>query len=123
LPNSFRVTATAERLAAFAAAVGAPARAEAAPTFMTVCREGEFRIFQEQGIPLSRILHAEQAYRYEEPIRAGDELEYATALTHSAEKASRSGKLRFLTLETAVTILRGGARLPAGSARTTVVAR
>lgn len=52
------------------------------------------------GISRSRALHAGQEYEYLAPIYVGDLLTGRTTLTELSEKSGRSGKLRFLTLET-----------------------
>lgn len=52
------------------------------------------------GISRSRALHAGQEYEYLQPIHVGDLLTGRTMLTEVSEKTGRSGRLRFLTLET-----------------------
>ena len=52
------------------------------------------------GISRKRALHAGQEYDYLQPIYVGDFLTGRTTLTEVTEKTGRSGKLRFLTLET-----------------------
>ena len=52
------------------------------------------------GISRRRALHAGQDYEYLAPIHVGDLLTGRTTLTEMTEKEGRSGKLRFLTLET-----------------------
>lgn len=52
------------------------------------------------GISRSRALHAGQDYEYLQPIHVGDLLTGRTTLTEVSEKAGRSGRLRFFTLET-----------------------
>ena len=52
------------------------------------------------GISRRRALHAGQEYEYLMPIYVGDVLTGTTTLTEVSEKEGRSGKLRFLTLET-----------------------
>ena len=52
------------------------------------------------GISRKRALHAGQEYEYLQPIHVGDLLTGRTTLTEVSEKKGRSGKLRFLTLET-----------------------
>lgn len=96
--------ATAERLAAFSAAIGAPAREVAPPTFLTVGRKGEFELLQRLGVPLQRVLHGEQEYEYLRPIRAGDRVEYVTRLANVLEKRGTSSFMQFLIFETAFTV-------------------
>jgi hypothetical protein len=90
---------------------------------MTCLRAGEFELFSRFGIPLSSLLHAEQNYRYETGIEAGDELEFETRLTQALEKRGAKGAMHFLTLDTEVSILRREARLRAGTCRSTIVYR
>lgn len=52
------------------------------------------------GISRRRALHAGQEYEYLAPIYVGDVLTGTTTLTEVTEKEGRSGRLRFLTLET-----------------------
>ncbi len=52
------------------------------------------------GISRRRALHAGQEYEYLSPICIGDTLTGRTTLTELTEKEGRSGRLRFLTLET-----------------------
>jgi acyl dehydratase len=52
------------------------------------------------GISRKRALHAGQEYEYLQPIHVGDVLTGRTTLTEVREKTGRSGRLRFLTLET-----------------------
>ena len=52
------------------------------------------------GISRKRALHAGQEYEYLRPIHVGDVLVGRTTLTEVTEKSGRSGRLRFLTLET-----------------------
>lgn len=113
---------TQERIDSFCAAVGAKDTRIAPPTFMTICRESEFELFEKLEIPLSSILHAEQLYTYGEPIRAGAELEYQTELSTVLEKSGGSGKMAFLTFDTRV-LIKTQANAEAGTSRTTVVVR
>lgn len=111
------------RIADFYRAIGVEPRAEAPPSFMTVCRKGEFELFETLGIPLDRVLHADQEYTFDEPIRGGDTVEYSTELVTALEKRSAKGQMLFLSVESTVEIDRGGQRLRAGSARSTVVVK
>jgi hypothetical protein len=52
------------------------------------------------GVSRQRALHAGQDYEYLQPIHVGDTLQGRTTLTRVDEKSGRSGRLRFLTLET-----------------------
>lgn len=117
--SGYRESADAERIRRFCEAVGAPISEVAPPTFMTVFRKGEFDLFSKLGIPLARVLHAEQEYVYRGVIRAGDEVTYETRLTHVLEKNGASGSMHFLTFETEVATASG----PAGLSKTTIVVR
>lgn len=55
------------------------------------------------GISRSRALHAGQEYEFLAPLYVGDELTGRTTLVSVTEKEGRSGKLRFLVLETRFT--------------------
>lgn len=52
------------------------------------------------GISRRRALHAGQEYEYIQPVFVGDTLNGRTTLTEVVEKQGRSGRVRFLTLET-----------------------
>ncbi len=110
--------ASPDRVAAFIAAVGAKDRGEAPPTFMTVCRRGEFELLEQMGIPLSRVLHGEQEYLYEGRILSGDTLSYESWLAQAFEKKG-STPLQFLVFETHVSV--AGKRV--GTSKTTIIVR
>lgn len=110
---------TEARLKQFCEAVGAPFRGEAPPTFMTIFRDAEFKTFADQGLELSRVLHADQEYRYLDRILAGDDLEYDTTLSKALEK----GPMLFLVYETEVRAKRGASMTPVGVSKTTVIVR
>jgi hypothetical protein len=118
-----REAVPAARIAAFYRAIGVSPRAEAPPSFMTICRKGEFELFDQLVIPLSRVLHAEQEYTFEEPIRGGDEIVYSSELVQALEKRGSRGQMLFMTVETEVTIERQGKSLKAGTTRSTVVVK
>jgi hypothetical protein len=115
--------ASEEKLRAFCAAVGAPYRGEAPPTFMTVFRQAEFELLDQMGIPLRSVLHADQEFRYSEPIRPGDEIEYQAVVSRAFEKTGSSGAMRFLVFDTEVHIKRDQGNLVAGNSKTTIVSR
>lgn len=117
------VTVTEERLQAFCAAVGAKYRGFAPPTFLTVCREGEFDLLADMGIRLAQAIHADQEYTYEEPILPGDVLKFESTLAKVLEKRGSSGAMKFLVFETQLTAVRSGRSLPAGSAKSTIMVR
>ena len=89
----------AERVAAFAAAVGHPG-AGVPPTFATVpeLAAGLANVLADPdlGLYLSRVLHGEQEYEWERPLVLG---ETGTAEATIEEIRSRGG-LQFLTLRT-----------------------
>ncbi len=118
--GSYEELATAERLELFRSAVGA---SSAVPTFLTVCRQGEFELLTQVGIPIRRILHTEQEYLYQERVIAGDRLVYRTQLAQVLAKGRGERGLQFLTFVTEIDIHRGDQELKAGQAKTTIVVR
>ncbi|MFL5812127.1 MAG: MaoC family dehydratase N-terminal domain-containing protein [Bdellovibrionia bacterium] len=114
---------TEERLKQFCAAIGAVYEGEAPPTFMTIFRESEFRVFSDMNIALSRVLHADQEYRYLGKILPGDDLEFDTVLTKAVEKQISTGSSIFMVYETEIRALRGGSAVPVGVSKTTVIIR
>jgi hypothetical protein len=119
--KTFRVTE--ERLKQFCAAVNTPYEGEAPPTFMTVFRDSEFKVFSDFGIALSRVLHADQEYRYTGKILPGDELEFDTVLSRAIEKQLSTGTSMFMVYETEIRARRGGNVVPVGQSKTTVIVR
>ncbi len=89
-----------ERVHRFARAIGAPETDVAPPTILTVMRRSEFDLFDQLGIPLQSILHAEQEYTYVEPIRVGDQVTCQSELTKVLEKSGASGSMSFMTFKT-----------------------
>jgi hypothetical protein len=114
---------TEERLKQFCAAVGAEYEGEAPPTFMTIFRESEFKVFEVLNIELSRVLHADQEYRYMDKILPGDTLEFDTVLTKAVEKQISTGTSMFMVYETEMRARRGGQIVPVGVSKTTVIVR
>lgn len=104
----FKVTATPERIARFADAIGErnPLYREriAPPTFLKVL-EGEDnssrRILDALGVPLPRVLHAEQQFDYLAPVCAGDELLVERRVTDLYDK--KGGEMEFIVIETSFT--------------------
>lgn len=121
----YREEISVERLRDFGAAVGATIDAgfegDSVPTFATVFRRGEFDLFSKLGVPLSRILHAEQEYEYEAGIRAGMTVSYESRLARYNEKRGSSGALSFMTFETEVNDAASGERVL--TSRTTIVVK
>ena len=70
------------------------------PTFLTVFRKPEFDLFQSLGVELKRVLHAEQEYRFERPLKIGEELTYQCRLANVLEKKGAQSFLSFLVIET-----------------------
>ena len=106
------------KIAEFVAAVGddAPASRDleaaaregyrdivAPPTFTTIpiMWSGTlFQAFEDLGIPLSRIMHAEQSYEFLEEIHPGDRLHGAMEIKSITEREGRAGLLEFVLFET-----------------------
>jgi len=104
----FTVTVEPARLAAFARAIGEgdPAYAErVAPlTFMKVL-EGEHgssrKILEVLGVPLTRVLHAEQQFDYVAPILAGQVVTVSRRVVDLYEK--KGGAMEFIVIESVFT--------------------
>lgn len=116
---------TLDRLRKFGEAVGARldpgAEGDSLPTFPTVFRKGEFELFSKLGVPLSRILHAEQEYEYHASLRAGMTVSFESRLARFNEKRGGSGALSFMTFETLVSDAVNQERLL--TSRTTIVVK
>ena len=119
----YRDQITAERIRAFAKAVGSSDHTQAPPTLMTVFRQGEFDLFGQLGVDLAQILHTEQEYEYFHPIHAGDMIRFESALIQVLEKQTSSVDLQFLTFATDVVVEKESGDLRAGLSKTTVVIR
>jgi hypothetical protein len=104
-----------ERIERFALSIGAPVSDEAPPTFLTLFRKAEFALFDQLGIPLSKVLHAEQEYTYEAPLKAGDRITFETTLAKALEK----GSVRFMTFRTDFRV----GESPVASSNTVIVVR
>jgi hypothetical protein len=114
---------TPQRIAQFCRAVGIPESSVAPPTFLTVFRKGEFDLFQKMGIQLARVLHAEQEYQYENPIRSGDCMQFQTTVSNILEKKGSTASMQFITLETLFHVTRDSVQLAVGKSKTTIVIR
>ncbi|MEK6578435.1 MAG: MaoC family dehydratase N-terminal domain-containing protein [Bdellovibrionota bacterium] len=115
---------SADHLEKFCQAIGSVNRGEASPTFLTTFRRGEFDLFGKLGLNLSKVLHAEQEYRYEGKIITGDLVSYETELVQALRKSGASGAMHFLIFETGFKVTRGGTDVgQVASARTTIIAR
>lgn len=92
-----------ERVQYFSQVVGSTYPEEVPPTFITICRDGEFELFDHFGISLTKVLHGEQDYSYFKPISVGMELNFQTTLSNAHEKRGRTSLMQFLTFETEIT--------------------
>lgn len=113
----------AQRLSAFARSVGAQDTGMAPPTFLTVCRRGEFEAFQAAQVPMSRLLHGEQEYTYHSPIHAGEQIRYETKLANVLEKRGSASPMQILIFETQVQAGRDGEMRLAGVSKSTIIVR
>jgi len=94
-------TVTPAAVARFADAVGAPLEwytEVAPPTFPITFREGQRP--ETDGLPEARRLHASQEFRYNRPIRVGEEIGCSTRVTDAYQRVGRSGVLTFVVYET-----------------------
>lgn len=78
-PPTAPVLVTAERVAAFAEAVGSadPGAPLAPPTFAVVVQQAALDALladPDTGIEIQHVVHGEQRFAYARPIRVGDEL-------------------------------------------------
>jgi len=77
LPPTAPVVVTAERIAAFAAAVGASDPGIAPPTFAIVVQQAALDALlaePDTGFEIRNVVHAEQRFAARRPVVAGDEL-------------------------------------------------
>lgn len=101
LPPTEPVLVTAERVAAFAAAVMADDPGVVPPTFPIVVQQAALdRLLAEPGtgIELSRVVHGEQRFAYERPIELGDQLTGTLTVTGLRSVGANT----MLTAETAI---------------------
>ena len=81
-PAPAPLVVTAERVSAFAAAVGQPDDGAVPPTFPIVLAFDAMNAFLEaERIDLFRIVHGEQKFAYERPLSEGDELSAVLVVT------------------------------------------
>ena len=91
------INVTADRVRAFADAVGAPSGIP--PTFPTTA---EFAVFPaivadpELGLDFRRVVHGDQEYEYRRPLKIGEALTVRSTIASIRSK----GGLGFLTIET-----------------------
>ena len=80
-PAPAPLTVTEEQVTAFAAAVGHPGAA-VPPTFPILLAFEAMQAFLDaEQVDLHRIVHGEQRFTYERPLRIGDELTAALVVT------------------------------------------
>ena len=100
----FTVVASAERIERFAKAIGLDERGTCAPPTFMKAVEGENnnsrRILEAMGVPLARVLHAEQQFDYLAPIHAGDKLQVQRTVTDIYDK--RNGEMEFIVIESRI---------------------
>ena len=84
-PATAPLTVTEERVTAFAEAVGhpgAPGAGDVPPTFPIVLAFDAMQAFLDaERLDLHRIVHGEQRFAYERPVRVGDELSATLVVT------------------------------------------
>jgi hypothetical protein len=89
-PPSEPYTVSREKIAEFCAAFGAPPADEAPPTFpIVVAFEAMQRLMTDPdvGIELHNVVHRDQAFEQQRPVRAGDRL-VATLSVESLRQAA-----------------------------------
>jgi len=119
-------TVSAEHVAAFARALGDenplyldPAAARRGPfgtivapptypiAFMVEALSGGASAFSELGLNFMTLIHGEQEFEYERPIRAGETLTLTGRISDVYEKHGSSGTMDFVVLETEATDAEG----------------
>ena len=90
------------RVEAFARAIGTMVEDEVCPTWITVCREGEFELLKKLGVPLAQVLHGEQEYQYLRPIKKADPMTYRTVLSQVMEKRGSHAMMTFMIFESEI---------------------
>jgi hypothetical protein len=117
--NSAHYDVTEKWIQDFCSAIGRKSAHVAPPTFLTICRTGEFELFQKMGVPLARVLHAEQEYIFVNPIIPDVRLDFVTEVAQVLSKKT----MHFMILETQVSYSKNGQKVEVGSARSTMVLR
>jgi hypothetical protein len=77
----------------------------APPTFATALRPNDPREGVE--IDFRKLLHGEQEFRYERPLRAGDRVTVVGKIAEAYVKEGKAGAMDFLVLETRGTDAKG----------------
>jgi len=121
--DSYQDEVNQNRVLAFCEAVGIQNSDVVPPTFMTLFRKGEFELFQKLDLELSRVLHSEQEYQFENALKPGDKINYRTILNQVREKKNGLGGFQFLTFVTEVQAERECGSVPIGKATTSVLMR
>jgi N-terminal half of MaoC dehydratase len=78
------------------------------PTFIFCMEQGRadgYRLIQDMGIDISRVLHGEQHFEYHRPVHVGDTLTFKTKIIDIYEK--KGGALEFFVRATSVSNQRG----------------
>lgn len=104
---AFEVTVDAERVRKFAAAIGehevGVRPPPVPPTYLKVI-EGEGNssrvILSALGVDLRRVLHVEQEFEYQLPIRPGDRLTVERTVSDIYDR--KEGALEFIVIDTAI---------------------
>lgn len=71
--------------------------------FMAQAMAGAASSFDELGLNFMTLVHGEQEFEYERPVKAGETLTLTARIKDVYEKQARSGMLDFLVLETEAT--------------------
>lgn len=74
------------------------------PTFIFCLEQGRpnaYKLMDDMGIHISRVLHGEQHFAYHRPVYAGDTLTFRTKITDIYDK--KGGALEFFVRSTRVT--------------------
>ncbi len=119
----YRDQVTEGQIGAFCKTLGIDDFSVAPPTFLTLFRKGEFELFQQLGLELSRVLHTEQEYIYENRIMAGDSIYFETTVLQVLEKARATSFTQFITFETHFDVERDAKKVSVGKSRTSILIR
>src|SRR5262249_54097488 len=71
--------------------------------FMAQAMAGAASSFDELGLDFMTLVHGEQEFEYERPVKAGETLTLTARIKDVDEKQGRSGTLDILVLETEAT--------------------
>ena len=72
------------------------------PTFLTIFRKGEFELLLKLEIPVKKVLHGEQSYRFYKDLKTNTNYKGTTTVLQNIEKKSKSILMRILVLETKI---------------------